>query len=424
MPGKLSTTETPPWNAVNMVMMICLNVVFALVCMMRYKVRKNARKTYIGNIPPKTQYDYVFANEGEAIKFLIRWRVLKIKCPYCKEVKPEMKVQNLVKWKVAWPDDTTSLPHRGCLTLRCSCNSRHCWSPFKGTFFQVTRLPVNKVLEVVYAWSCRMSIMQTAKLTSVDRGTIGQYYKYLREVCIAEVMLMSQYMQLGGVGCVVEMDESKFGKRKYHRGHRVEGNWVWGAIERLFNEKTGKYEAGECVLVVVENRNAETLSALIRKFIRPGSLIISDMWKAYDKIGEWETCGVPALSDSQYEEYFGPYEENIDRDEQNPLRKKMYMHEMVNHSKTFKDPVTGAHTNTIEGHWRVSKDKVPKRVYADSCVLKEYLFEQQWEATRKDVGRFYGILDSLRFAVYEQESRQIILKREHEEAIIVEPVDV
>ncbi|KAM0685950.1 Phosphotyrosine-binding domain, partial [Conglomerata obtusa] len=34
--------------------------------------------------------------------------------------------------------------------------------------------------------------------------------------------------QIGGKDIVVEIDESKFGKRKYNRGHRVLGTWVVG----------------------------------------------------------------------------------------------------------------------------------------------------------------------------------------------------
>jgi hypothetical protein len=36
----------------------------------------------------------------------------------------------------------------------------------------------------------------------------------------------------GGEGKVVEVDEGKFGKRKYHRGHYVKGQWVFGGVER------------------------------------------------------------------------------------------------------------------------------------------------------------------------------------------------
>ena len=36
---------------------------------------------------------------------------------------------------------------------------------------------------------------------------------------------------IGGEGIIVEIDESKFGKRKYNRGHRVEGVWVVGGVE-------------------------------------------------------------------------------------------------------------------------------------------------------------------------------------------------
>lgn len=34
--------------------------------------------------------------------------------------------------------------------------------------------------------------------------------------------------QIGGEGKVVEIDESKFGKRKYNVGRLIEGQWVFG----------------------------------------------------------------------------------------------------------------------------------------------------------------------------------------------------
>ena len=48
-----------------------------------------------------------------------------------------------------------------------------------------------------------------------------------------------------GEGQVVEIDESKFGKRKYDKGHHMEGKWVFGGIERSF---------GKIFLVPVEKK--------------------------------------------------------------------------------------------------------------------------------------------------------------------------
>ena len=41
---------------------------------------------------------------------------------------------------------------------------------------------------------------------------------------------------IGGNGIEVERNESKFSKRKYYRGHRVEGQWVFGGHEK-YNKK-------------------------------------------------------------------------------------------------------------------------------------------------------------------------------------------
>ena len=46
-------------------------------------------------------------------------------------------------------------------------------------------------------------------------------YNLCREVC-SEV-IGSENVKVGGPGKVVEIDESKFGKRKYHKGRRKTG---------------------------------------------------------------------------------------------------------------------------------------------------------------------------------------------------------
>ena len=129
--------------------------------------------------------------------------------------------------------------------------------------------------------------------------------------------------KLGGEGKVVQIDESKFGKRKYHRGHRVEGQWVFGGIEN---------ESRKSFMVAVEKRDERTLLPVIKKWIKPGTLIISDCWKAYIN-----------------------------------LEKHGYKHSTVNHSKEFVNEA-GEHTNRIEGHWRQAKAKLP------SFGVKKYLF--------------------------------------------------
>ena len=125
--------------------------------------------------------------------------------------------------------------------------------------------------------------------------------------------------QLGGPGRIVEIDEAKFGKRKYNRGRQVEGSWVLGGIER---------DTTKCFLAVCPDnrRNEATLLPIIRHYVAPGSTIITDKWKAYINLGNHG-----------------------------------YVHEDVNHSRNFVDPATGAHTNRIEGTWTHVKNRVLRR---------------------------------------------------------------
>ena len=56
------------------------------------------------------------------------------------------------------------------------------------------------------------------------------WFNFCREVY--EEILSAESGQIGGVGKIVEIDESKFGKRKYYRGKRVEGQWVFGGTRK------------------------------------------------------------------------------------------------------------------------------------------------------------------------------------------------
>lgn len=77
-------------------------------------------------------------------------------------------------------------------------------------------------------------------------------------------------------------------------------------------------------MVAVPDRTADTLIGLIQEWIEPGTTVITDFWKGYDR-----------------------------------LSKENYEHLRVNHSIHFKDPETGAHTNLIECTWRHFDHSLP-----------------------------------------------------------------
>ena len=89
-------------------------------------------------------------------------------------------------------------------------------------------------------------------------------------VKFAKYLYLKNGEKLGGEGKFVQIDESKFGKRKYHWGHHVEGQWVFGGIEE---------NSRKCFLVAVEKRDEAKLLPIIQKWIAPGAIIVSDCWR-------------------------------------------------------------------------------------------------------------------------------------------------
>ena len=149
-----------------------------------------------------------------------------------------------------------------------------------------------------------------AARTGLAETTVRRFYTTIRNKVADD---LSTTDMIGGPGKVVEIDEAKFGKQKYHRGRLVVGTWVLGETER---------GSSLCFMKVLPNnkRDATTLLPIIQQHVAPGTTIITDCWRAY-----------------------------------NGLQSLGYIHLTVNHSRNFVDPVTGAHTNGIEGTWTHAK---------------------------------------------------------------------
>lgn len=81
----------------------------------------------------------------------------------------------------------------------------------------------------------------------------------------------------------------KFGKRKYNRGHFVIGQWVFGGYERDFDRVfrvAVDYMLFKINIKLVILKNEYTLLPVIWYWIKPGTTINLDYWKAYNCLNE------------------------------------------------------------------------------------------------------------------------------------------
>ncbi|XP_073816087.1 uncharacterized protein [Musca autumnalis] len=242
--------------------------------------------------------------------------------------------------------------------IKGKCNFRRSFR--KGTFFDKSHLPIYKILVFVFMWTKRTGGLNDI----IDEISIGlraavDWNNFCREVCIHSSF--QTQIEIGGPGKIVEIYETKVGKRKFHRGHHVEGQWAFGGVERGSNNS---------FMFPVEDRTRDTLLPLIKKYIKPESIIISDCWRAYKT-----------------------------------LSKEEYTHHQVNHSENFVDPQTGYHTNTMEGLWRHLKRSVPEYNPGQLYDPTKSLADSEFEKPRMDPSSSNVLLESGSTSEESQESK-------------------
>jgi ISXO2-like transposase domain len=281
-------------------------------------------------IPTILELIHIFQNEDNCLQFLLHCEIFYSieACPNC--------------------GSNVTLVNKSYRCTNTICRKRI--SLYEGTIFSKSKLKCNEVMHIAYLWLAGCNNSTILNLIGHSTITITNFIALFRQ--LVTTSLDADDTIIGGEGIVVEIDESKFGKRKYNRGRRVEGVWIIGGVERtaqrlMFAE-------------VVERRDAATLMEVISRHVAPGSIVHTDLWRGYTDISE--------VLDVE--------------------------HRTVNHSLHFVNPVDGTHTNTIEGTWNGMKIKISSRKRSREG-MEEHLFEFIWRRKHKD-DLWGGFIQSLK----------------------------
>ena len=104
--------------------------------------------------------------------------------------------------------------------FRCpSSECRKSFSVFSGSFFSKCILPLHKIMHLAFMWVCKCTISFAIVYTGHSSKTICAYFAYFRQLICDSLDVVD--FCIGAPDDIVELDESKFGKHKYNRGHAV-----------------------------------------------------------------------------------------------------------------------------------------------------------------------------------------------------------
>lgn len=234
-----------------------------------------------------------------------------------------IKYMELMLWGTDLPTspfDNTSVVYK-CNGYNYKCkNTGKYFNVKTGTMYENTKLPLQKWFLAVWLITCHkkgISSTQLARDVGVTQKTAWFLLQRIR-ACFG----VENYNELSDI---VEADESFYGgkNRNRHINKRVKNSQgrsckdktpVLGLVQR----------GGKLTAIVTKDTSPEAIQPVIRKYVRPETIFISDDWKAYKNLGD------------------------------------DYLHYTVKHSdRSYKPEYDNqVHTNNIEGAWKVMKNSL------------------------------------------------------------------
>lgn len=246
--------------------------------------------------------------------------------------------------------DSVSCP--GCdSTLQENYQQRYCWcsgcrkkyraTAHRGSWLYGMKLSPRQLFILLWCWQHKKSLEATLLKADISYPTAARWFERFRTHLPDTTPLLEG---------LVQADESYFSKQRSKQAKYI----VTGAVEPDTGRKalriTGDHYTG---------RSREVLEQFIQETVKPGSLVVTDKWYAYQEL--------PLLG---------------------------YEHESHNHSKG-----DYANTNGAERIWSVAKRHM-RKLYGDR-ILTHQLEElcREWMARANKPELFTDPLTFLRFTL-------------------------
>lgn len=209
----------------------------------------------------------------------------------------------------------------------------------RGSVFKGTRLETLQVMRLARCWLNGETHGMATRTTGIHKDAVTVWFMAFRE--LVSIDMGNNREPIGGEGVIVEVDETLLGRRKYNKGHSVEGAWVIMGIERS--------EKGRAFGAVVEHRDAVSIQSVLSANVKTGSVVYTDEWRGY--IGISEACNVE--------------------------------HRTVCHKRNFRDRETGVCTNTVEALNGALKRSVQPR-YRNNRYATSFVDQFIWKRVHRD----------------------------------------
>ena len=201
----------------------------------------------------------------------------------------------------------------GRVGLRCPSCHHISRGGLRG-FFSNSRLGFVKTLLLMFAIVSGISRKNLKIMTGLhfNKNTYTKYILDVSQIC-AEALERNRRAEKF---LLAQIDETAFGKRKYHVGRRRRNAGAqWGLTIVKVCPITGKTLRVDLVFLPDNKRGVAQLAPIIMNRMAPGGEIHTDCWRAYPECAARAEC----------------------------------THKTVNHSEHFRDPDSGVHTNNVEG---------------------------------------------------------------------------